>query len=400
MNIKIHRGQNQIGGSIIEIATDSTRIILDTGMELDENEAQAPDIEGLFMGAPLYDAVFISHYHGDHIGLLDQVIPGIPVFIGEKAAAVTNASRKYLHKPEYIFASYYEPGTIMRIGELTVTPYLCDHSAYDAYMLHISDGCESVLYTGDFRASGRKSFSSLLRLLPRVDTLIMEGTTLSRDGKDNSTELELEVVAIEAMTKTHSPVFILMSAQNIDRTVTIYKAARKSQRVLLLDLYTAAITTVAGKNIPNPRTFAGVRVFMLGGDERHDELLTYGKKKIGRAQIADIDYVMCVRPSMKRYLQKLAEFGSFENGILFYSMWDGYRKKSEMDNFLKFMHKQGVTIIPLHTSGHADAKTIDALIKAVQPKRIIPVHTENAAWFNRYRKVCAVEICELTSDGR
>ena len=43
MKITIHRGQNQIGGSIIEIASDTTKIILDAGSELDEEIPVAPD---------------------------------------------------------------------------------------------------------------------------------------------------------------------------------------------------------------------------------------------------------------------------------------------------------------------------------------------------------------------
>lgn len=51
MYINIHRGQNQIGGSIIELATDNTRIILDVGNNLDEGrEVEIPQIEGLFCG--------------------------------------------------------------------------------------------------------------------------------------------------------------------------------------------------------------------------------------------------------------------------------------------------------------------------------------------------------------
>ena len=70
MKITIHRGQNQIGGSIIEIASDISKIILDAGSELDEEIPVAPQIEGLFFGQASYDAVLISHYHGDHIGLV------------------------------------------------------------------------------------------------------------------------------------------------------------------------------------------------------------------------------------------------------------------------------------------------------------------------------------------
>ena len=91
MKITIHRGQNQIGGSIIEIASETTKIILDAGAELDEELPVAPQIEGLFFGQAAYDAVFISHYHGDHLGLCDQVLPKIPIYIGKGAADGTTA---------------------------------------------------------------------------------------------------------------------------------------------------------------------------------------------------------------------------------------------------------------------------------------------------------------------
>ena len=78
MNIKIHRGQNQIGGNIVEIFTDSTRVLLDVGAELNDDEIPTlPQIDGLFDNAA-YDAVFISHYHGDHLGLAYYIDKRIP----------------------------------------------------------------------------------------------------------------------------------------------------------------------------------------------------------------------------------------------------------------------------------------------------------------------------------
>lgn len=86
MKIHIHRGQDQIGGSIIEISTATTRLIFDVGTELDESDQiEVPAIDGLFVGIKKYDAVFISHYHPDHIGLLGALIDDIPVYMGEKA---------------------------------------------------------------------------------------------------------------------------------------------------------------------------------------------------------------------------------------------------------------------------------------------------------------------------
>lgn len=51
MIIHIHRGQNQIGGSIIEVSTTKTRLFFDIGINLTENEdIEVPKIEGLFCG--------------------------------------------------------------------------------------------------------------------------------------------------------------------------------------------------------------------------------------------------------------------------------------------------------------------------------------------------------------
>ena len=383
MKITIHRGQNKIGGSIIEIATNNTRIILDAGAELDEEVPSVPEIEGLFKGEASFDAVFISHYHGDHLGLADRILPGIPVYIGKDASKITNASRRYLDKEEYDFSAYYEAGKTVTVGDFNITPYLCDHSAFDSYMFHISSGDKSLIYSGDFRSNGRKSFKGLLKKLPPADALIIEGTTLSRAFSKPDTEEELENKAIAEIMNTDVPVFILQSATNIDRIVTAFKVARKCKRILLQDLYMAEIASAAGEKIPNPATFKGVRVFITSGGKGRHELLDskYPKAKIGRAGIAKQKFVMCIRPSMMSYLEKLSEEISFSGGILFYSMWNGYKEKEDVAKFLEFMKEKGVKVVDLHTSGHADEETITELINDVKPKFIIPVHTENAVRF-------------------
>ena len=395
MNITVHRGQNQIGGSIIEIASNTTRIILDTGAELDEEVPVAPQIDGLFLGQATYDAVFISHYHGDHLGLCDKILPEIPIYIGKGAADVTNAARRYLNKPEYDFAAYYEDGKSVCIGNISITPYLCDHSAFDSYMFYIVCEGKSLIYTGDFRSNGRKRFSRLLHRLPQADALIIEGTTLLRGSVPPKTEEELEQYAVNMVAKTDAPVFIVQAATNIDRLVTAYKVARRTNRVLMQDLYMAEIATAAGKSIPNASTFSGIRVFITHGrNGRHKALNEkYPNAKIGRAGVAKQRFLMCIRPSMQNYLEKLSEKVSFEGGILLYSMWNEYKENKDISDFLHCMEEKGVRIVEFHTSGHADEETIRMLVEEVNPDYIIQVHTENAVWFERFGE------CSVIYDG-
>ena len=377
MEIVIHRGENQIGGNIIEISTDKTRILLDVGRELDEEEVRLPDIDGLF-DVPAFDAVFISHYHGDHIGLAYYINKRIPLYLGEASVRIVQASDAYKNTETIHPAGFLVHGKPISIGDITVTPFLCDHSAFDSYMLLCEADGETVLYTGDFRSNGRKSFDRLLHDLPqKIDKMICEGTTLSREGYVPVTEAELEEKAVALFKETSAPIFVLQSSANIDRIVTMYRAAKRTGRIFLQELFMAELATAAGKSIPNP-AFDDVYAFITN-PKRYDALTKY--RRIGKDGIAKSRFVMCVRSSMLRYMQSLSEQMNFDGGLLIYSMWSGYRKQPEMEAFLCACEDMGLKVVELHTSGHADADTIKRLIAHVNPTEIIPVHTENAAWF-------------------
>ena len=229
--------------------------------------------------------------------------------------------------------------------------------------------------------------------LPKVDVLITEGTNLSNNkiGKINLTEKELEKKGIEILEGNDRPVFVLMAATNIDRIVTFYKIANATKRLFLIDTYVGVTTDTIGGNIPNPRTFSNVRIFLTNQD-KYEILKNYPKNKIWKSKIAKSNFLMCIRTSMKKYLESYPNEFSFEGCTLFYSMWEGYKKQEDMKEFLKFMEEKGVKTISLHTSGHADEKDFDKLIKKVEPEIIIPVHTENSEWFKRY------ENCEVICD--
>lgn len=391
MKVHIIRGQNQIGGSIIEVSTETTKVILDVGSELGEEVPIIPQVTGLFQGKPCYHAVFVTHYHGDHIGLLANVLSEIPVYMGERAIAIYQTSSSYLGRSVKNNMFPLFPGKKVAVGDIRITPFLCDHSAFDSYMLLLESGETKMLYTGDFRANGRKSFSSLVSKLPVVDILITEGTTLSGTHRTTLTEKELEEQAIKLITeRPNQPIFVFMAATNIDRIVTMYRAAKRTHRIFLQDTYTASIATAAGKNIPNPELFSDVRVFLTVPNEKQYAILQrFPKSKIGRTEIAKKRFVMCVRPSMKNYLERLFEDAGYSDGLLLYSMWDGYCKNEDVANLLQFMEENGIMISHLHTSGHADEEAFDKLIERIHPKYILPVHTENAAWFERYQN-CSV----------
>lgn len=64
----------QIGGTITEIYTDNTHIFIDFGSELNADYKESTDaIMSQMIKNAECDAVLFSHYHGDHVGLMNEV---------------------------------------------------------------------------------------------------------------------------------------------------------------------------------------------------------------------------------------------------------------------------------------------------------------------------------------
>ena len=96
-------------------------------------------------------------------------------------------------------------------------------------MLLIEADGKRILYTGDFRRHGRKSVlvDRMMAKPPAdIDVLFMEGTNLGSD-KPVKSEEELEQDFRELFSRTKGRVFVTWSGQNIDRTVTLYRAAKR-----------------------------------------------------------------------------------------------------------------------------------------------------------------------------
>lgn len=394
MKITVHRGQNMIGGSVIEVSSSKARIIFDVGVELDEGETHTiPNVDGLFSGEKKYDAVIISHNHADHVGLVDDIVDGIPVYMGRKSFELLNESYKYRNIPMKFHLdenNILSDGESIVIGDIEIIPIECDHSAFESFMFIIRCDGKSILYTGDFRSNGRKSFPELLERLPHTDAVIIEGTTLSRID-ENGNELEnipeekLEDIAVTALKRYSGPCFILTSSMNIDRLITMSEVAKATDRIFVEDVYTANIAVSSGIDCIDPHKCDWIKVYQIKQSDHNELVEKYNGSKIGRKAIGQQNFILNIKQSytMKKWLEKLSEVCSFENGVMFYSLWSGYKEDPKMKDFLEFMESKGVKIHTLHTSGHADIQTIRQLILKVSPEKIIPVHTENPEWYKK-----------------
>lgn len=387
MEVRVIKGTNQIGGCITEIKTKEARIIIDFGDDLvDEDEGvKIPVVEGLTCGESCYDAVFITHGHGDHIGLINEINKDIPVYVEEKSKRMFNVTNDFISHDSFdVVTKAFEFGKTIYIKDIKITPFRTDHSWFNSAMFLIEADGKKILHTGDFRLHGRKGEEEKnnLEKIGKVDLLITEGTCLSRDDSRCESEFSLEISATE-MFRKYNQVFLLQSSINIDRIVSFYKASiRSKKKYFIEDLFTAVITNKLLHNVvPNPKHFDNVSVWVPGVyrnkpvdfKEKYMEPMEQYKN----SQAVHNDFTMMVKASMLDDIKMLKSKGLLTNACLVYSMWDGYKKQEGMKEFLDEIEKLGIEIKTLHTSGHADLEAMKWLNEKTNPNNTIVIHTEN-----------------------
>lgn len=407
MNITIHRGTREIGGTCIQVTAGDRSILLDAGAPLGES-ASFVDLPRLS-----FTDLFISHPHQDHYGLIDSVAPQQTVHIGAIGRQLIDTTRIFLGgEPLAKTFSNLKNRTWVELGDaFRVMPYLMDHSCVDAFGFLVEAGGKRLYYSGDFRAHGRRdqAFKWFLDDPPgNVDVLLLEGTMMGRDNDATPSEAVVEDKMVGVLRQGKDlPFFLVSSGQHIDRLCAAFKACLKTGRALVVDMYTASVLRTVSRHLPNvpdikttdrikvlvdgkaagwyyeriktqPEFFEGfVRDVFAPGTALHlEEILA-----------APSNYLIKVSKPM-RLMDRLEHCG------VIYSMWSGYLQ--EPDNQV-LLNSPKVTFHEIHTSGHATRDDLRKLASAVKPKRLIAVHTEYPA---EYKKLFAGHQVLSVMDGQ
>ena len=400
MRICIHRGTREIGGTCIELEAEGKRIALDVGLPLDApdegHESLLPAVSGFREPDDSLLGVVISHAHQDHYGLARHIRPSVPVYIGEAAHNIMKAASAYV--PDGM--AFENPCFIahrkgIEIGPFRITPYLVDHSAFDAYSLLVEADGKRVFYSGDLRAHGRKGrlFEAMIERPPRdIDVLLMEGTTIGRTGTDEGfpTEADLEKEFVRAFRETQGLHLVWASAQNIDRMVTIFRAAKKADRVLVIDLYTAVVLEATGRDTIPQSDWPDVKLYiphtqqvtikekgLFADRDRHNVNRIYPEHLPGLKDRA----VMMFRPLMTRDHGVTA---ILDGARLSYSMWQGYLKDESTARVTEWLDARGIPLEVIHTSGHASVADLRRFAAALAPRMLVPIHSFETARFGEF----------------
>jgi len=381
MQIVIHRGTHQIGGCVTSIKSGNTRIIIDIGEDLpyhDNLDKTEFEISGVTTGKADCDGVFISHYHGDHVGMFNKVLDGIPIYMGEIAHKIFLNLREHLQDENIDAIKRFRTFSVLEkieLDDMTVTPYRVDHSAYDSYMFLVEAEGKKILHTGDFRThgwTGRGLWALVDTYIKNVDVLITEGTMLSRNDEEVLTEAGLCNKAKKIM-QDNKNVFVLCSSTNFDSIASFYKAAIESNRLFVCDNYQRSTLDIVSETAKSD--LYKMRKAKIYYDTREDCV----------EDMRNRGFCMLVRANRK--FEKVLEL--FPDNLFIYSMWKGYLEDGPVrdENVYNFIPKDehgNLKYLSLHTSGHATKETIMDLCKKLQPKIIIPIHGEKPEAFKDF----------------
>ncbi|MBI5117253.1 MBL fold metallo-hydrolase [Candidatus Poribacteria bacterium] len=419
MILTIHRGSKQIGGSCIELRTYSgERILLDFGMPLTRPdgsdwprgtmtspskelraEGVLPDIEGLYAdAAPEFSALVLSHSHLDHHGLAHHVHPNVPVYGSRGTIEMLKASRLFIPGIAIPADMRELPfDAAVAISSFAVRGIPVDHAAPDSRALLIEADGQRILYSGDLRAHGhqRHLFDSLPETAGPIDVLILEGTTVgqAQEAHGFPDEADVERRLSDLLKIDKGMVVVIASGQNIDRAISVYRAAIEAGRELVIDPYQAYILMKLKDICYEAPQFdwPSVRVKFIKSHVRKlkDAGLWSLACQMSRAgkvtseQLASdaSRFVYLARSSratvaLLRYLTKTAR------PTVVWSQWSGYLRKGGA--VPRFCYEQGIEPVLIHSGGHAQPEDLAGLVSRLRPKAVVPIHTEAASHFADY----------------
>jgi ribonuclease J len=282
-----------------------------------------------------------------------------------------------------------------------MTPYLVDHSATDAYAFLIEAEGKRLFYSGDLRSHGRKGklFDNLVKHpIREIDVLFLEGTMLHRSNDLFPNEKSVEDKIFETIHHQRNISFLLSSSQNIDRIVSAHRACERAGKLLVIDIYTAWVLEQLRQITQNTPAmdWPEIRVFAKHSqDERlkaNPEYFGDFRKRFYRHRVKREE--LHATPESFLYFGKMSSFRmieEFKNAApvnVIYSQWLGYLDGNYpgyfgSDKISAYRGDQAINFVYAHTSGHAPVKDLQKLAVALNPKMLIPVHTEHGEEFSQ-----------------
>jgi ribonuclease J len=391
------------------------------------------------------DAVFLSHAHADHADMVHFLRRDIPIYCSEETKRMFQADEAMgsdgfddytMYKPTFQFrAALKGPAKQVRLksndpgGKLPRTvealvaskpvtikgielrAYPVDHSLPGAMGFIIKAGQRTLVYTGDIRFHGFRTAESNAFVdaakAARPQCLVCEGTRI--DDPKAISEADVEKHLVDGIAAAKGLVFVEYNYRDLDRAVSIYRAAKKNGRTFVASMKLANL--LATMDTLSPIPLNDIKVYipkrswgLLGSttapqeqilqDYTWERDLVVSSNAVTAADLAkaqakyvvtftfwDINQLVDIKPKDATWIKSSTEPFSAE------MILDDVRRQ----NWLKLFK---VTLVKeqTHASGHASQEELLEMIKKIQPEKVVPVHTEKPDEFDRLLKGTGIKV--------
>ncbi len=452
-SIIFYGGVKEIGGNKILLEDKDTKIFLDFGKSFGRRSKYfeeyinprtanglvdfqimglIPDIEGIYRDdlmamaykeprPPKIDGVLLSHAHADHADYISFLHKDIPVYMGETCHFILKAleerSSRTLEKEvlSYVPRPYdrrhspiqrtirtFRTGDKFKIGSLEIEPIHVDHSIPGAYGFIIYTSIGPVVYTGDFRLHGRRSYMTedFLKKAKQVNpiALITEGTRIQDRNIDESEE-QVYRESNKKISNTKRIVFADFNFKDMDRMHTFYNIAKENDRKLVVKLNDAYFLKYLSQ-IPK-----------LGVPKLDDEhiIIYLPKKRSGTYSDSDYKYSETQFTDMPNTLSAkqialhedkvICAFGFYsftalidmkpQPGALYiHSASEPYNEEQKISEIRvnNWLEHFGMEKFQSHCSGHARGEDLLSIVSEINAKNLFPIHTEHPKAFDSVSK--------------
>ena len=216
----------QVGRSCLFLQTPESRILLDCGVDVANDQHPYPYLEAPEFNINDLDAVIVSHAHVDHSGFVPYLFKyGYrgPVYCTEptrdimslmlldfikiqrsegKDLIFTTDDIKEMVK-HTITLEYNEVSDVT--PDIRITMYNAGHILGSAMVhLHVGNGLHNILYSGDLKYGKTMLLDPAVTVFPRLETLLLESTYGGKDcngTERNESDIELKKIVHETIKR-------------------------------------------------------------------------------------------------------------------------------------------------------------------------------------------------------
>ncbi|MGL4797482.1 MAG: MBL fold metallo-hydrolase [Paraclostridium sp.] len=400
--ITFHNGILTIGGTIIEIAYEDSRIFFDFGSEYDpKSEKQPENLQDLLDDklVPYIDnifdqsielkgymskedgfkntAVFLSHVHLDHSKIVNYLDPKIPLYTLEGTKSLLNTLNI---NNDFVFPleresennvreiNGVEENEVVKVGKIKVKVMPVDHDAYGACGLLIETPDLVISYTGDIRLHGYRKDATLnfCKESKECDVLLIEGVSVSFQEFDEDVsgrEEDNEPALIEKINNIvkenpNKQITFNYYISNIERILNIIKT---NPRTVVLDAYYSYVLKHA----------TGYQSYYYQLDDKDYGLDKNYEVDFERLLQDESSYFWQLDTKAIEHFDRLKENGIYihSNAVPLGEFDPSYAPfvKRFGDNKIEFMR--------VSCSGHAHPYDLIEIINLIKPKLLVPIHS-------------------------